>query len=305
LPDNAQSATRGKVKRRGRSVLKSWLKRAAYFAAPGLAAEFFAARERAHSHREAQRWGIAKVNDYLFQNFGDRVLSGPFKGLVLPPITRAEAIGPCLIGTYEHELHDCWEMIFSARFPQVLDVGAKVGYYAVGLALRFPESRVFAFDVDPWARRAVAEMVAANHVSNVEIRSACKPEWLARHLASESLILSDCEGFEGELLCSVAIPNLATATLVIETHDARVPGVTARIRSLLRSTHSVAEVRDADGPDRSVPDIDLSGLTEGERGLAIREVRSPQSWLVCLPLSGSNSYLRDQVAERGLKAKNA
>ena len=131
-------------------------------------------------------------------------------------MTRQELIGPCLLGTYEEELQPAWDAVFRGRYPQILDVGAKVGYYAVGLAARYPESRVLAFDIDPWARRAIAEMVAANRASNVEVLGACGPDWLAKHLAPGAFILSDCEGYEGELLCSAPIPNLATATLIIE-----------------------------------------------------------------------------------------
>lgn len=272
-------------------MLKAWLKRAAQAVAPGPAGEFFAARERAHSQRVARQWGSERVNDFLFDRFGDQVLRGPFRGLTLTPMTRAEMIGPCLLGSYEKELHAAWDVIFRGAYPQICDVGAKVGYYAVGLAKRFPESRVLAFDTDPWARRAVAEMVAANGVGNVEVLAACEPAWLAANLVAGSLILSDCEGYEGELLCSVPIPNLATATLIVETHDLRTPGVMARLRTRLDPTHLVTEIPAGDGSDDGAGDLDLSGLTDAERRLATREVRSPQSWLLCLPREGPNAHL--------------
>lgn len=275
-------------------MLKAWLKRAAHTVAPGPAGEFFAARDRAHSQRVAREWGGTRVNDFLFDRFGDRVLRGPFQGMTLTPMTRCEIIGPCLIGSYEKELHAAWDVIFRGRYPQICDVGAKVGYYAVGLAKRFPESRVLAFDIDPWARLAVAEMVAANGVGgNVEVLAACGPAWLAANLVAGSLILSDCEGYEGELLCSTPIPNLATATLIVETHDLRTPGVLPRIRKRLEPTHALTEIAADDGsePDDGAGDLDLSGLTAAERRLATREVRSPQSWLLCLPREGPNAHL--------------
>jgi hypothetical protein len=275
-------------------VLKSWLKQAARAVAPGLAGEFFAARDRECSHRAARRWGVPRVNEFLFDRFGDRVLGGPFRGLTLTPMTRAEMIGPCLIGTYEKELHAAWGVVFRGRYPQICDVGAKVGYYAVGLARRFPESRVLAFDIDPWARRVLAEMAAANGTANVEILGSCEPRWLAGNLAPGAFILSDCEGYEGDLLCSAPIPNLATATLIVEAHDMMVPGVTARIRERLGPTHRIAEIADGDGPDDGdvAGDLDLEGLTDDERRLATREVRSPQGWLFCLPREGPNASLQ-------------
>jgi hypothetical protein len=274
-------------------VLKAWLKRAAHAVAPGPAGAFFAARDRECSHRAARSWGVPRVNDFLFDRFGDRVLAGPFRGLTLTPMTRAEMIGPCLLGTYEKELHAAWDVVLRGEFPQICDVGAKVGYYAVGLARRFPTSRVLAFDIDPWARRVLAEMVAANATPNVEIRGSCRPSWLAEGLAPGAFILSDCEGYEGELLGSVPIPNLATATLIVETHDMRAPGVSDRIRERLGPTHRVAEIVEDEATSREdlAAGLDLGGLSEDEKRLATREVRSPQGWLFCLPREGPNAGL--------------
>ena len=65
----------------------------------------------------------------------------------------------------------------------------------------FRHKKVVAFDVDWWARKAVAEMSAANGTTNLSIESWCDPSWLARHLKHNSLIMSDCEGYEGALFC--------------------------------------------------------------------------------------------------------
>ena len=65
-------------------------------------------------------------------------------------------------------------------FPQIVDVGAKFGYYAVGLARRYPAAAVVAYDVDWWARRACRRMAAANGVGNVDGVGGV-PAGLVRH----------------------------------------------------------------------------------------------------------------------------
>ena len=144
-------------------------------------------------------------------------------------------------------------------------------------------------------------MTLANGVANVEIRGYCEPAWLAGNLAEGALILSDCEGYEGELLCSGTIPNLDAATLIVETHDAFVPGVADRIRERLGRTHDLATIPPAHDA-KAADAFDLAGLDEREKELATREVRPPQEWLLCLPRRGVNQSLRDraEAADFGL-----
>ena len=262
-------------------MLKTVLKQWAYASAPRLAAEFFSARARAHSQRFVAGIGCVRVNEALIARFGDAVVAGPFRGLKLSPMTHAEQIGPVLLGLYESELFPAWEVVFARRFPQIIDVGSKYGYYAVGLARRFPESRVVAFDTDRWARRATREMADANGASNVEILSYCDPRWLDEHLEPGSLIVSDCEGYENSLFCSLPVPNLATATLVIETHDCFAPGTTARLGARLAATHDVALI--ASEPSGRAPEVDVGFLNERDRGLATRELRQEQEWMLATP----------------------
>ena len=265
-------------------TMKPLLKRVLFSVAPMWATSFFSGRARAHSHRVIAGWGSRRVNETLFQRFGSRVLSGPFQGMELSAPTRAEQIGPYLLGLYESELHPTWETLLRGRFAQIVDVGAKFGYYAVGLARRFPHSRVTAFDTDHWARRVLKEMVRDNGTSNVEIRGYCSPGWLARNLTEGALVLSDCEGFEGDLFASVPIPNLASATLVIETHEETTPGISQRLRERLEPTHLLTEVPTDTHPRVSPVDLSVLSFSEREQFLATQEVRhGRQVWLVGVP----------------------
>ena len=114
--------------------------------------------------------------------------------------------------------------ILQGQYAQIIDVGAKFGYYAVGLAKKYPGTPVVAFDTDAWARRAVREMMAANGTGNVRVESFCSAEWLERHARENALIVSDCEGYEAALFGPGTASKLRAATLLIETHDCFVPG---------------------------------------------------------------------------------
>jgi hypothetical protein len=217
-------------------------------------------------------------------------MAGPFKDVTLTPMTHAEQIGPYLLGVYESELDDAWDTVCRGSYRQIIDIGAKFGFYAVGLARKYPQAEVIAFDTDWWARKAVREMAAANHMPNVKAEGFCTPGWLAKNTREGAFIISDCEGFEGVLFSDEVIAKLTTATLIVETHDCSVPGVSERLRKAFEKTHIVQTVG-MEG-SRRTPDVDLSFLaSDRERELASQEARPDQIWLLCLPKSGPNAGL--------------
>ena len=256
-------------------------RRALHRVAPRWTVEVSSARARAHAHRLVKNWGCDALSRKLIERFGTAVQEGPFAGLVLSPMTHAEHLGPYLLGVYESELDRAWEAVFRRTYSQIVDVGAKFGYYAVGLAKRYPRVPVVAFDTDAWARRAVREMAAANGADNVEVRSYCEPGWLVRNLREGAFVLSDCEGYEGTLFGREALPALRAATLLIETHDPFVPGVSERLRDDLGATHEVRVF--GEGEARRVSSLDLGFLSEEERRLANDDIRAEQIWLLCVP----------------------
>jgi len=202
-------------------------------------------------------------------------------------MTYEEHIGPYLLGTYEMELHPWWEQVRLRSFRQVIDVGAKFGYYAVGLAKQFPIAVVVAFDTDWWARKALREMIEANRVQNVTVRSSCTPKWLSKHLQPGALIVSDCEGYERDLFCTLGVPSLTSATLIIETHEQVSPGVRSDLINRFQQTH---EIRSVDS--RSVallPNLPVRSLKQDELRRVANEVRPPQTWLLLLPRTGGRT----------------
>ncbi len=264
--------------------VKTAVKRLAHAVAPRLAVAVQASRARRRSHRLLKEWGLWSLNQRLVAEMGSQVLDGPFAGMTLSALPRAEHIGPYLLGTYEAELHETWRRLLQRDYSEVVDVGANFGYYAIGLARRFPNTKIVAFDVDWWARKAVAEMSAANGTRNLSIESWCDPFWLARHLKPHSLIMSDCEGYEGALFCKQWVPAFASCTFVIELHEAFVPGVTERCRAMFADTHT-AQIVDA---RREMPlAVRPASFTDDEMRRVSTEPRGPQQWLVLTPLSPS------------------
>jgi hypothetical protein len=198
-------------------------------------------------------------------------------------MTYAEHIGPFLLGTYESELHQWWEALFQQRFNQILDVGAKFGYYAVGLAMKFTDTTVFAFDPDRWARAALREMMEENRVNNLLVTDFCNPAWLRANLVANALIVSDCEGYEAELLCSRDVPALNSATMVVETHDCLVPGIEDKLRQRFAVTHSILSV--STGARDHMPQVLPHSFSMREREQLLNEMRPSQTFLMLVPRS--------------------
>ena len=214
--------------------------------------------------------------------FGASVQAGPFAGMTLTPMTFREHLGPYLLGIYESELHGVWAEIFRGDFRQVVDIGAKFGYYAVGLARRFPQAEAIAFDTDSWARRAIREMSAANGAPEMRILSFCSLDWLRSGLKPGAFILSDCEGYESVLFSHADIPALRSATMIIEVHEAVSPGVEGGIERAFSASHRIVKIT---AQALASPPASIADFSSEEKGLAINEHRaSRQSWLYLAPL---------------------
>lgn len=270
-------------------LAKQLLKALVYRVHPKLAAAFFTARGRAHSQRIVKEWGCVSLNEKLIQAFGNVVLDGPFEGLTLPPMTWAEHLGPYILGVYECELSPIWPMIFTSNYRQILDVGAKFGYYAVGLARHFPDTPVVAFDPDWWARQATEETATANRAKNVSVQHYCDPKWLKRYMTADALVFCDCDGYEKKLFTSMSIEKMRSATCIVETHDCFVPGTVAALAESFSASHTIWLIPTRDYPPKVTRD--LGWLTEEEQLMAVQEYRPPQSWLFMIPRDTSKNDL--------------
>lgn len=188
------------------------------------------------------------------QSRGLHVLSGPFAGLQYPSFDSCgSALLPKLLGTYEHELHEIIERLIRKKPPIVVDVGCAEGYYAVGIAMRCAHSRIFAYDIDPAARKLCAGMAEFNQVAErVSVSGKCDPESLAAHDFSKGgLVISDCEGYERHLFTHAIAKSLSGADVIIEMHEYLDRDMARHIADVFSQTHDCALVQSISDFDKA------------------------------------------------------
>lgn len=174
------------------------------------------------------------------------VLHGPFRGMKYPA---ARAIGSALfaklLGSYERELHPIIERCIAEDYTHVVDIGCAEGFYAVGLALRMPKARVWAFDIEPEALRLCRAMGELNGVADrITFGGACgASDLLALPLGRKALVISDCEGFEMKLFTDDVCRRLASHDFLIESHDYKVPATARCLLERFARSHDVEIIR--------------------------------------------------------------
>lgn len=173
-----------------------------------------------------------------------RVHSGPFTGMRYGSTSIGSCYLPKLLGIYERELAFAVEKACALGPELIVDIGAAEGYYAVGLAMRNPASKVIAFETEESGRSLLAFMAYLNAVSSrIDIRGTCEPADLAAVLtpATHPLIVCDVEGYEEQLLDPTAVP-LQCAAIIVELHELSRPGITALLRERFERTHDITLV---------------------------------------------------------------
>jgi hypothetical protein len=190
----------------------------------------------------APRWHLAAL--LVRQSARHRAVAGPFRGMQieLSPLSGRHLLG-YLLGSQELELRDAIDQVVAAGYRTILNIGAADGYYTIGLAMRLPQARVEAFEALDELHPVIARAARANGVANrVAIHGICTAETLSAQLeaaAQPTLVVMDIEGGEAELLDPRAIPQLARADVLVETHDAFVAGVTETLIGRFGATHEV------------------------------------------------------------------
>lgn len=216
---------------------------------------------------------------------------GPFKGMEYPDfVSVGSALFPKLLGSYERELNPIIEEICSAGYSEVVDVGCAEGYYAVGLAMRIPEARVFAYDTSDKARAQCARMAELNGVKDrVEIRKFCAPEALCNlDLTRKALVVSDCEGYENILFTPEVVVSLARHDVLIETHDLFDITITSTLRKRFSKTHDLKVITSIDDVQKPhyYDYAELKGFDLKEKKILLGERRKAiMEWFFFTPKS--------------------
>lgn len=176
-----------------------------------------------------------------------RVQKGPFSGLRYISDAHGSAYCPKLLGIYERELGHVIDQIIKMAPPTIVDIGAAEGYYAVGLAMRLPQTELIAFEIEELGRQQLSRLAKLNKVDDrISIREKCETDALELSLksaGSNSVVICDVEGYESVLLDPTAVRSLQKTPILVELHDHLVPAVSNVIRKRFEATHQIESVQ--------------------------------------------------------------
>ncbi|MBC8117660.1 MAG: class I SAM-dependent methyltransferase [Candidatus Saccharimonas sp.] len=186
----------------------------------------------------------------IHELFADGIVRhGPFAGLKYPALASiGSALYPKLLGSYESEIHPWIQEVCDAGYSEIIDVGCAEGYYAVGLARRIPQARVYAYDTDEGARQLCAHCATANHVTDrLSVRAAFTADELPGiPIRQRGLIICDCEGGETQIFTEQTRHQFANWDLLIETHDFMDITISTRLAGLFQDTHQLRTLTSLD-----------------------------------------------------------
>jgi hypothetical protein len=129
-------------------------------------------------------------------------------------------VAPKWFGSYEAEIQDFVCEFCKRGYETIVNIGSAEGYYAVGFARANAASCIFAFDIDPFARRALAELAQLNGVvDRIEIRNICTWNVLNDLRSGKQLLFIDIEGAELDLLNPDECDALRRSDILVEAHQ--------------------------------------------------------------------------------------
>jgi hypothetical protein len=235
--------------------------------------------------RLLSKWRSVLIQNTLLQRQGTAVMQGPLQGLDFLPQSSEGCHIAKLLGCYEQPLQPYIEQAIQKQYATILNIGCAEGYYAVGMAKRMPNTRVWAHDLNPKAQEISTALAQKNGVSDrVSIRGLFTPDDFAAHSKQDVLLMCDVEGAERELLQPESAPALKGMDIIVESHECLIPGITQVLIDRFKDTHNITLVQD-DGQRQLVkPPLWFVNLAHLDQLLATWEWRSgPTPWLVMLP----------------------
>jgi len=212
------------------------------------------------------------------------VQDGPFQGMRYIRSISGTKLLPKLLGSYEKELWPAVERILCYQTDLVVDIGSAEGYYVVGLAYRLQHCKVVAYDTASDARYYCRQLAGLNGVMGQVLVQGCCDVWeLERQLcnAKRPVVISDCEGYELEVLRPDYAPSLMRAVILVELHDFLIPGITTELWSRFELTHDVTTYTTQ---PRTIADIPEGiSLSPEEACFAMDEERPFMQWYLLWP----------------------
>jgi Met-10+ like-protein len=220
------------------------------------------------------------------------VQSGPFSGMRYIAKSHHSQLIPKWLGIYERELIGAVEEAIGLQPDTVVDVGAAEGYYAVGLALRMPQTRIIAFEMVPEARELLTNLAEINGVSDrITIRGACRSRDLAEVLENtgNTLVVCDVEGAEAYLLDPIRVPGLNRCHILVELHDIKLGGISEELRGRFSATHDIEHIWEEKRERSEFPyQTFYTKMIPSSLDVAVSEVRAGRmAWYWMRPLASA------------------
>jgi precorrin-6B methylase 2 len=192
---------------------------------------------------------------------------------------------PKLLGIYERELNLVIDRLCRQPFQNIYVIGAGEGYYAVGMALKIPMARVFAYEANESAHKLISEVAEQNGVSaRVSILGLCADEDM-RAIKPDSLVIMDVEGAEERLLDPVKFSGLQSSTILFEAHQP--PEETQRlILAKFKQTHLILRIDSKERVWKDIRSLPFPLLYYIHRNICfwLDELRGgPMEWYVLYP----------------------
>lgn len=238
---------------------------------------------------ERSKFDQVKAEEKLIDYFKDlTVMDGYFVGLKYPSFSSfGSSLFPKLSGSYESELFPFFKEMETRNYHSIMDVGCAEGFYAIGFAIKHPNAKIQAFDIEPQARLLCKEMAVFNNVEqNIIISEGCSPDYLKTIDANEStFIICDCEGYERKLFNKDNIQFLKNADVLVELHPMYEKDVKEFLFDLFGQTHNLRIISSYDD-NRKLFDLPkkYNALSKFERQLLVTEGRSfSMDWLIAIP----------------------
>jgi len=224
----------------------------------------------------------------VFESLGGEIQSGPLAGTRLTSkfAWGDASVGAVVIGCYEEQLHQPLEELIAGSPDLIVNIGSAEGTYAVGLARRLPDAQVLAVDVEAVALEAVRANAALNGVE-ARVRAVLNldPAGLEAILRESvrPAVFVDCEGCEKTFLDPLLVPSLQRAPVLVELHEAIVPGIGSLLKERLSGTHKIVEITES-GRNPHQYEL-LRPMSSIDKWLLVSEGRSEtMTWLWCTPL---------------------
>ena len=228
------------------------------------------------------KWRSILISNTIIAAHKTHVLQGPMKGLEYVANTSEGCLAARLIGCYEQPLLPFIEEAINTDYENVVNIGCSDGYYAVGMARRMPNSKMWAYDINQAAQDACTELAQKNNVSErIEIGALFGPEDFAQFANEKTLVMCDIEGAEQELLDPQLAPELAGMDIIVESHECIIKGLTQTLLDHFSVTHEITLIQDTGQRHFEVLPKDYEKWANLDQLVATWEWRSgPTPWMV-------------------------